>query len=157
MDRDVPAAGIEVWPTSCIETRGNLNITALAVDRSAKYAAVRKPEHGVLFGVVLGELPKPYVGSTFKGPGITTISPHERPKYAMIEGYLKSGEVRLDTVDDWCKLMIRPDNDLCADSTIHTTVMVPARAELWLHRCIPGAGDAYEQFTLPSSKNVAAR
>ncbi len=128
---------------------------ALAVDRSAKYAVVRKPEDGVLFGVVLGWPPKPYVGPDWKGPGITTIDEGERPKYTWIQKLLQEGTMPLETAEDWCKLMVRPDNGLCAGSTIHTTVMVPAKGELWLHRCIPDAGSAYERFVLPLGAKTA--
>jgi len=124
------------------------NRAAVAVDRSAQYSAVRKPEKGVLLGVVLGKLPEPYVSDEFKGPGITTIDEGERAKYTWLTQILADGSVKLETPEDWANLMIRPDNNLCAASTIHTTVMVPSKGELWLHRCIPSAGSSYERFTL---------
>ncbi len=133
------------------------NRRAVAVDRSAKYAKVRKPEGGVLFGVVLGHPPKPYVGPDWKGPGITTVDEGERAKYTWIDTLIKEGTMPLQTPEDWAKLMIRTDHGVCADSTIHTTVMVPSRGELWLHRCISGAGDDYERFTLPLHVRAAAR
>ncbi len=121
---------------------------AVAVDRSARHAAVRKPDDGILLGVVLGEMPEPYVGAEFKGPGITTVSDHERAKYTWLRKVLDDGSVPLASVDDWGKLLRRTDHQVCRDTTIHTTVLVPGRCELWLHRCIPEAGDGYERFSL---------
>mgnify|MGYP000576301261 CR=1 FL=1 len=124
------------------------NRRALAVDRSAKYAAVRQPEGGVLLGVVLGAPPEPYVTETFQGPGITTVDEGERSKYVWLDKVLRDGSVPLDTPEDWAKLMIQPENNLCRSSTIHTTVMVPATGRVWVHRCTPNAGSAYECFAL---------
>jgi neutral ceramidase len=128
------------------------NRRCLAVDRSAKYAAVREADKGILFGVVLGTPGEPYVTEQFKGPGITTVDEGERAKYGWLDKILKDGSVQTQTADDWTKLMIRPDNGLCSGSTIHTTVMVPGKGELWLHRCIPSVGGAYERFALPLSQ-----
>lgn len=124
------------------------NRRCIAVDRSAKYAAVREPQKGVLFGVVLGSPPEPYVTHTFKGPGITTVDEGERAKYAWLEKVIGDGSIPLNTADDWAKLMLERENRVCNDSTIHTTVMIPARGEILLHRCIPNAGDRYERFVL---------
>jgi hypothetical protein len=125
------------------------NRRCLAVDRSAKSAAVREADKGILLGVVLGSPGEPYVTGQFKGPGITTIDEGERPKYVWLDGMLKDGTAQTQTAEDWAKLMIRTDHNLCNNSTIHTTVMVPGKGELWLHRCIPNAGGAYERFALP--------
>ncbi len=133
------------------------NRRALAVDRSAKYAVVREPQSGILFGTVLGDPGKPYAGEKWKGPGITTIDKHERPKYTWLDKVIADGSVPLETVQDWCRLMVRPDNNVCCDTTIHTTVMVPATGELWLHRCIPDGGKDYERFTLPVGVKAARR
>ncbi|MBN1344013.1 MAG: neutral/alkaline non-lysosomal ceramidase N-terminal domain-containing protein, partial [Phycisphaerae bacterium] len=103
---------------------------ALAVDRSAKYAAVREPKDGVLFGVVLEWPGKPYVGGDFAGPGICATDDGSKPRYTWLTQKIKDGSVPLATAEDWCKVMVRPDEGLCADSTIHTTVMVPETGEL---------------------------
>jgi hypothetical protein len=132
------------------------NRRCLAVDRSASRAVLREPEKGILLGVILGSPGEPYVGEGFKGPGITTIDEGERPKYAWVAKVLSDGSVPAETVDDWAALMIRPDNNLCRDTTIHTTVMVPATGELFLHRCIPASGRAYERFALPLDRQTAA-
>lgn len=130
---------------------------ALAVDRSAKYAVVRKPKKGVLLGVVLGDMSKPYVGSGWKGPGITTIDEGERSKYEWIQQILDDGSVPLKTVDDWTKLLVRSDHGICVDSTIHATVMVPSKGELLLHRCLPDADGTYERFALPMPARAASQ
>jgi hypothetical protein len=132
---------------------------ARTVELTAHHHAVRRPQHGLLFGCIAQRRPELFEGAVMPHPDIARADSSSDSRYARLRALAadnyggidaaRMAEFLRDRVDPRTGEPGSSGHSVCNSSTLHSVVMRPERGDLWVAQGqMPAPAGEYVHYDL---------